>query len=158
MLFRFGTVALFYSFLLAYLGVAMIWKPEFVIESGLSALIGASMDLKPLVSSANNQPTLAFTGILFLVLSLMHTVAHLQHNVLYFSAIIPFRAIFDFIFTGYIYLKKDHILSNNVTFTFAFCDLMWQFWLYASLNEDKAKFAKKMQKEAEAEKNKELTE
>ncbi|EPY50333.1 fungal protein [Schizosaccharomyces cryophilus OY26] len=158
MLFRFGTITLFYSSLLAYLGVAMLWKPAFVIDSGLSALIGAAMDLKPLVSNENNQPALAFMGILFLVLSLMHTVAYLQHNVLYFSAMIPFRAIFDFIFTAFVYIKKEHVLSNNVTFTFAFCDLMWQFWLYASLNEDKAKFAKQMRKEAEAEKNKQMTE
>lgn len=135
--------------MLTFTGIGFLWNPKFVVESGLVALIGASMEVKPLIVTQDNLSTLALSGLVFLILGMIYTISLLQSNFLFFSGITPIRAIFDFILTGFIYLKKEHIASNSLTFTFAFCDLMWQFWMFAAMSEERAKYLKNQKKAEE---------
>ncbi|EEB05130.1 fungal protein [Schizosaccharomyces japonicus yFS275] len=150
MLLPFRSVLLLYTVLLSSLAVMLLWKPEKIVDSGLVGLMGAAMEVDPLVMTKDAKPLLSFLGLVFMLLSLSYWVPLLQDNMSYFTALVPIRALFNFGLSSFIYLRKQSPLSNSLAFTFAFCDLIIHFWLFASMNDERNKLLKKKENEEKA--------
>ncbi|QSL66394.1 hypothetical protein MERGE_000773 [Pneumocystis wakefieldiae] len=75
-------------------------------------------------------------GMLLFQLSWIYLFALLKTNLTFFKDLTPLRTIQAFALILWIYFSNNPAISNGLTFTYAFFDLIWQFWiqLIISLN------------------------
>ncbi|KAG4301079.1 hypothetical protein PCK1_002778 [Pneumocystis canis] len=87
-------------------------RPEMILEQGLIYVMGDAMSLvRP-----SHDPT---------------SVRFRYYDSSWFL-IAPFRTIQAFSLVLWIYCSKNPAIANGLTFTLAFFDLIWQFWIFIS--------------------------
>ncbi|KAG4303811.1 hypothetical protein PORY_002774 [Pneumocystis oryctolagi] len=118
-----------YMVILCTLSVACFLRPRKVLEQGLIYVLGDAMNL----ARPTDDPTCVVVGglILFQVF-LIYLFALFKTDMMFFKDLTPFRTMLDFVLVLWIYFSTDPAISNGLTFTFVFFDLIWQFWMFVS--------------------------
>ncbi|CCJ30213.1 unnamed protein product [Pneumocystis jirovecii] len=118
-----------YLVILCTLSVACILRPHKVLEQGLIYVLGDAMNL----ARPSEDPTCVVVGgLLLFQVFFIYLFALLKTDMMFFKDLAPFRTIQAFVLVLWIYFSNNPAMSNGLTFTFAFFDLIWQFWMFVS--------------------------
>ncbi|KAG5517835.1 hypothetical protein PMAC_000289 [Pneumocystis sp. 'macacae'] len=118
-----------YLVILCTLSISCILCPHKVLEQGLIYVLGDAMNL----ARPSEDPTCVVVGGLLLFhLFFIYLFALLKTDMMFFKDLAPFRTMLAFILALCIYFSNNPAMSNGLTFTFAFFDLIWQFWMFVS--------------------------
>ncbi|KAG4300936.1 hypothetical protein PCANB_002738 [Pneumocystis canis] len=118
-----------YLVILFTLSFISILRPTLILEQGLIYVMGDAMNL---ARPENNPTTIVMGGILLFQLFFLYFFALLKTNLMFFKDLAPFKTTQAFLLVLWIYFSNNPIISNGLTFTFAFFDLIWQFWIFIS--------------------------
>ncbi|KAM0802801.1 increased loss of mitochondrial DNA protein 1 [Usnea florida] len=157
------TVTLFHLTISYYL----FTSPAIIASHSLVYVLGASMELPdppPSLSRPSPAATLAALFLTLLGLSDL-TSSGLSEEVgsHYWSSQAPVRLAFFFAVTGYSFAGKPggllggkvgtdgDGLCNSVVFTWAFLEMLWWFWIYVTVRDEKRELTVKAQERRKAE-------
>ncbi len=123
---------LVYISVLVSLAYTCLFRPSLLLSQGTLMLLGDAMELPHYPSSSSS---LGPAGVLLLFLALFYGVIYGRNDVLFLRAIAPLRVGLSMavVVTSYLSTRKE--IGNSLIFGMAFGELIWAFWMYASLRE-----------------------
>ncbi|BFZ62744.1 hypothetical protein YB2330_003854 [Saitoella coloradoensis] len=120
-------------------GFLLLFRPNIVLDSNIVNVLGLAMEIPPV--GRIDQASLGLIGIILVVMAVQSAIPLARGDMLYFQTLAPIRLLISFVISaytsGYLQSKRPPV-ANSLSFTFAFIDLIWQFWLYASFGQEKA--------------------
>ncbi|RPA91323.1 hypothetical protein L873DRAFT_1819646 [Choiromyces venosus 120613-1] len=131
------------------LGYLLITNPRIIAEQDFIFIMGESLGLPHPKSTFHLNPLA--TSLLGLTL-ILHALSDLaavsgsneEVSRGYWDAQAPIRLSFFFFLTGYVWLYRGargtvttHPVKNSLVFCWGFVEIMWLFWVYTQLREEK---------------------
>ncbi|KTW27092.1 hypothetical protein T552_02584 [Pneumocystis carinii B80] len=111
------------------LSILCIFYPDKVLKQGIIYVLGDAMNL---ARPSRDPSGIVIVGMLLFQLSWIYLFALLKMNLTFFKDLAPLRTIQAFALILWIYFSNNPAISNGLTFTYAFFDLIWQFWMFVS--------------------------
>ncbi|KAL9138017.1 MAG: hypothetical protein Q9175_000757 [Cornicularia normoerica] len=142
-------------------------SPATITSQNLVYVLGVSMDIPdPPISLSTPSPASTLAALFLALLAISDlTSSGLSEEVgsHYWSSQAPVRLAFFFALTGYSYAgkpggllggkaeTKGEVLCNSVVFTWGFLEMLWWFWIYVTLRDEKRKLMAQVQERRKAE-------
>ncbi|KAK7206274.1 increased loss of mitochondrial DNA protein 1 [Myxozyma melibiosi] len=126
--------------LLNAISYKLLTSPQDISRHGLVFIIGRAMSL-PDAEFTKDDPAVGMIAVVLMQLSVVDISAYIDPTTTFLGIAVPFRLMLAFVVSGAAYLSSgDNIaLSNSVVFTFAFIEVLMQFWLFVSVREDRSR-------------------
>ncbi|CAF9915727.1 hypothetical protein IMSHALPRED_002684 [Imshaugia aleurites] len=157
------TVSLFHLTLSYYL----FTSPSTIASQNLVYVLGAAMEIPdPPISLSTPSPASTLAALFLALLAISDlTSSGLPEEVgsHHWSSQAPVRLVFFFAVTGYSYAGKPgglwggkagtraEVLCNSVVFTWGFMEMLWWFWIYITLRDEKRELMVKIQERRKVE-------
>lgn len=107
-----------------------------LFHSNFVLLLGEAMRL-PIIPVDPKSPANGMIALVLGLNALTDLVPCMADNVEFFDTLIPTRLFGFFMLTAYVYLVEDRIISNNVTFVYAFLEVWINFLIFNNLRDEK---------------------
>ncbi|KAK9380887.1 increased loss of mitochondrial DNA protein 1 [Kockiozyma suomiensis] len=116
----------------------LLTAPADISGHGLVFILGRAMRL-PDAQFSKDDPAIGLVVIVLMQLSIVDIAAYIDPSISFLSIAVPFRLTLSFIVSGVGYFSQGEniALSNSVVFTFSFLEVIFQFWLYVSVRDDR---------------------
>ncbi|KAI4120090.1 MAG: hypothetical protein LQ345_000046 [Seirophora villosa] len=147
----------------------LIASPSTIVNQSLVFILGASMQLPTPDSFSISSPSITFSALLLALLGLIDlTGCSLPEEIgsLYWGSQAPIRSAFFFTLSAYTFAFKPADLSaekassspwdtlhNSVVFTWSFLEMIYWFWIFVTLREERTELAVRREKRKRAEEN-----
>ncbi|CUS10719.1 unnamed protein product [Tuber aestivum] len=130
------------------IGYLLITNPRVIAEQDFIFIMGESLGLPHPKSTFHLNPlATSLLGLVFILHSVGDFVAVSSAEEVsrgYWDAQAPVRLAFFFLLTGYTWFYRGprgtvttHPVKNSLVFSWGFVEIMWLFWVYTQLREEK---------------------
>ncbi|KAI5812472.1 increased loss of mitochondrial DNA protein 1 [Pyronema omphalodes] len=133
------------------MGYLLLAAPQKLANQSTIMVLGEALGLpQPKSSFVENPLAAALAGLVFILFGITDIFALTSEEEVtrdYWGAQAPIRTLFFAIISGYGYLMKpgranmytapEHPIVNSVVFSWAFMEVIWWFWVYTVLREEK---------------------
>ncbi|ORY87610.1 increased loss of mitochondrial DNA protein 1 [Protomyces lactucae-debilis] len=125
-------LVLVYTTMLSSLAGFCIYDPRIILKQGTVQLIADAMQIPHYPYPPES---LSIAGLLLFFQAWIYLTIYVRNDIGLLAALTPLRFLFSFALCGWSYLTSNLAVGNALVFSAAFGDLIFQFWLYATLRE-----------------------